>query len=103
MLPRKNRTATTVFTAGQIFMGAMEVRAPVNSVHAAITNNINEEPLHTIKDARFGGPPRSVVANTSVPMKHSVRPSATHAIAIILLLSRERGPNPFTTAFVGMI
>jgi hypothetical protein len=40
---------------------------------------------------------------TSIPIKQRFKPSATHSIVIINLLSFDVGSKPFITDFTGMI
>jgi len=98
-----NNIATAVFTIGQIFIGTIDVRAPVNEVHIAITTNIPADILYIRAETGFCEPAITVTRNTSRPMKHKVIPSDAHSIVIILVLSSDISPKPLTTDLVGMI
>ena len=45
MLPRNSIAATAIFTKGQIFIGRIEVLAPVNKVNPAIIISIKADNL----------------------------------------------------------
>lgn len=95
--------ATAVLTTGQIFIGTIDVLAPVNKLNPAIITSIKADILYTIMETGFCDPPQIVMNSTSKPMKHSVRPSAVHSIVMIRLLSSDIGPKPLTTDLVGII
>jgi hypothetical protein len=81
----------------------MDVLAPVNNDKTTIARSIKAEILYTIMETGFCEPPKTVTNSTSKPMKHSVRPSATHSIVIIRLLSSDIDPKPLTIDLVGTI
>ncbi|HUU29360.1 MAG TPA: hypothetical protein VM123_16275 [archaeon] len=102
-LPRKNITATSNFTNGQIFIGKTEVLAPVSKLNPAMTMSINADALYTMTDTGFRVPTDIATGRTSKPIKHGVRPSAIHPIVTIRRLSSDICPKPSTTGFVGTI
>lgn len=83
-------------------MGTIDVRAPVNSETKAITTSITPDALYTRTDAGFSVPSKAVTRITRTPMNDNARPSMTHSIAKIRLLSSVIGPNPFMMALVGI-
>ena len=96
-------TATAVKINGHIFVGMLEVLAPVSAVQIAMTINTPADILNTTRDSSLVVPPRILVKSTSTPMKQSVNPSATHSIKMNFLLSSEMSPKPFTTALAAII
>jgi len=99
----RNNIATAVLTIGHIFIGIIDVRAPVNEVHIAMTINIPADIRYKRVETEFCEPTIAVISNTSRPIKHKVIPSAAHSIVIILVLSSDISPKPLTTDLVGMI
>jgi hypothetical protein len=96
-------TATVVNINGHIFVGMLEVLAPVNAVHVAMTINIPADILNTIRESSLVVPPRILVKSANAPIKQSVNPSATHSIKMNFLLSSEISPKPFTTVLAAII
>lgn len=96
-----NNMATTVFTIGQILIGMMGVLAPVSPVQPAITSSIKADARYTITETGLADPARRVVQSANMPIKHRVRPSATHSIVMMSRLSSVIAPKPSTTDWVG--
>ena len=93
-LPTRNNTAAVDLMYGQIFMGTMDVFALVNPVSTAIAISMPADARYTIMETGLGSPPRVVIDRVSAPMKHIARPSATHSILIMRLLSSDIAPKP---------
>jgi len=84
-------------------MGTIDVFAPVNPVSTAIAISMPADARYTITETGSGNPTDLVIDSVSAPMKHIARPSATHSILMMRLLSSDIAPKPWTTDLVGTI
>jgi len=76
-------TATDIFTNGQIFIGAMDVLAPVKEDNPAIKMSIKAHNRYTRMETGFWLPPQMLTHSTRRPMKQSAKPSAIHSMVMI--------------------
>jgi len=70
------------------------VMQTANKVSTAIAINMPADARYTIMETGLGNPPRVVIDRVSAPMKHIARPSATHSILMMRLLSSDIAPKP---------
>jgi hypothetical protein len=101
IVPSKKSIATVDFTKPQSLFQMIVVWKIVKNDTIARRISIVALALITKIVVGVAVPIKMVTHKTSIPRKHKNKPSATHSIRIICLLSFEISPNPSTIFCVG--
>ena len=99
--PCNSNSPDTEKINGHNLNGKKAMLKPVNSDNTAIENSINAHETNTTFTVVLLSLFVIVSSTASSPINSNVSPSLIHSIRIILVLSGEIAPNPFTTEFVG--
>jgi len=96
MVPSRKSIATVDFTKPQSLFHITDVLKIVRKEIIASKISIKPHALITKTVVGVMVPIKTVIHKTSIPIKHKNKPSATHSIRIICLLSFEILPKPST-------